>query len=70
MIKNIPIKNLKPHPNNPRKKIGDISELTDSIKKNGVFQNLTVVPNGDDTYTIIIGHRRHAAAKEQKIARS
>ena len=64
MIKNIPIKNLKPHPNNPRKKIGDISELTDSIKKNGVFQNLTVVPNGDDTYTIIIGHRRHAAAKE------
>lgn len=64
MIKNIEISKLKPHPNNPRKAIGDISELTASIKKNGVFQNLTVVTNEDDTYTIIIGHRRHAAAKE------
>ena len=64
MIKNIEISKLKPHPNNPRKAIGDISELADSIKKNGIFQNLTVVPNEDDTYTIIIGHRRHAAAKE------
>lgn len=64
MIKNIAITKLIPHPNNPRKVIGDISELAASIKKNGVFQNLTVVPNEDDTYTIIIGHRRHAAAIE------
>lgn len=64
MIKNIAIEKLIPHPNNPRKVIGDITELVASIKKNGVFQNLTVVPNQDDTYTIIIGHRRHAAAKE------
>lgn len=64
MIKNIEISKLKPHPNNPRKAIGNISELADSIKRNGVFQNLTVVPNEDDTYTIIIGHRRHAAAKK------
>lgn len=64
MIKNIEISKLKAHPNNPRKVIGDVSELAASIKKNGVFQNLTVVPNEDDTYKIIIGHRRHAAAKE------
>lgn len=64
MIKNIEITKLKSHPQNPRKTIGDISELAASIKKNGVFQNLTVVPNEDDTYTIIIGHRRHAAAQE------
>ncbi len=63
MITNISIEKLIPHPNNPRKDLGDLKELSDSIKANGVFQNLTVVPNGDDTYTIIIGHRRTEAAK-------
>lgn len=63
MIQNISIEKLRPHPNNPRKDLGDLTELADSIKANGVFQNLTVVPNDDDTYTIIIGHRRTAAAK-------
>ncbi|MCR5521277.1 MAG: ParB/Srx family N-terminal domain-containing protein, partial [Lachnospiraceae bacterium] len=36
--------NLSHHPENPRKNIGDITELTESIKKNGVMQNLTVIP--------------------------
>ncbi|MBQ0100125.1 MAG: ParB N-terminal domain-containing protein, partial [Lachnospiraceae bacterium] len=69
---------LFPHPDNPRKNIGDVSELADSIKKNGILQNLTVVRGHkaevrDDTndlgkylpsgYTVIIGHRRLAAAK-------
>lgn len=39
----IPIGELYHHPENPRKDLGDISELTESIRKNGVFQNLTVV---------------------------
>lgn len=69
----IEVKNLFPHPDNPRKEIGDVSELAESIKQNGIFQNLTVVPNmvtGEVTgevwqrgYTVIIGHRRLAAAK-------
>ncbi len=63
MITNISIEKLRPHPNNPRKDLGDLTELSESIKANGVFQNLTVVPNGDDTYTVIIGHRRMAAAE-------
>lgn len=37
---------LHHHPDNPRKNIGDISELVDSIKKNGIMQNLTVIPVG------------------------
>ena len=62
----IPIEKLHSHPNNPRKDIGDVTELADSIKKNGILQNLTVVPStgyyyGD--YTVIIGHRRLAASK-------
>ncbi len=65
-IQMIDIEQLCPHPDNPRKSIGDVSELVESIKKNGIMQNLTVVPNGSKkyTYTVIIGHRRLAAAKE------
>ena len=87
----LPVEKLVPHPDNPRKDLGDLSELTDSIIANGVMQNLTVVRNINSTpeyddmldgkvkcseayqnhailhafqedYTIIIGHRRHAAA--------
>lgn len=59
---------LHPHPDNPRKDLGDLTELSESIKAKGVLQNLTVVPVPNpieevDAYRIIIGHRRHAAAK-------
>jgi ParB family chromosome partitioning protein len=40
----IPVEQLHHHPENPRKDLGDLSELTESIRKNGVMQNLTVVP--------------------------
>lgn len=62
----IPTDKLYPHPDNPRKVIGDVSELAESIKANGILQNLTVVPNNDnwDDFTVIIGHRRLAAAKQ------
>lgn len=58
------VEHIHPHPDNPRKQLGDLSELTESIKKNGVLQNLTLVPIKDQPgeYNTIIGHRRHAAA--------
>ena len=51
------------HPENPRKEIGDIAELTESIKANGILQNLTVVPKPDDEgkYLVVIGNRRYEA---------
>ena len=61
-IKMIPIENLLHHPDNPRKDIGDISELTDSIRKNGIMQNLTVVPYSG-RFLVLIGNRRLEAAK-------
>lgn len=61
-IVNIAIDQLFPHPDNPRKELGDLSELADSIKVSGVLQNLTVVPD-QNGYKVIIGHRRLAAAK-------
>ena len=72
-LAHIPIEQLYPHPDNPRKDLGDLTELADSIKANGVLQNLTVVPHivtGEITgetwqkgYTVVIGHRRLAASK-------
>jgi len=67
----IPLDHLHPHPDNPRKNLGDLSELVESIKAKGVLQNLTVVPYFskvqnrvmDGVYTILIGHRRASAAK-------
>lgn len=35
---------LHPHPENPRKDLGDLTELSESIKKNGILQNLTIIP--------------------------
>ena len=59
----LPAECLEHHPENPRKEIGDIAELTDSIKANGILQNLTVVPKPDDEgkYLVVIGNRRYEA---------
>lgn len=59
----IPVEKIHPHPDNPRKDLGDLTELADSIRQNGVMQNLTVVPDGNGEYIAVIGHRRHAAAQ-------
>lgn len=40
----LPIDHLREHPLNPRKDLGDLTELAESIKGNGILQNLTVVP--------------------------
>lgn len=59
----LPTECLEHHPENPRKEIGDIAELTDSIKANGILQNLTVVPkpNDEGKYLVVIGNRRYEA---------
>lgn len=92
------VRSLVAHPDNPRKDLGDLTELAESIRQKGVMQNLTVVPmqkgycpscrsympsspklcarddvknerppcskwESNGKYTIVIGHRRAAAAK-------
>ena len=57
---------LHPHPDNPRKDLGDLEELRESIREHGVMQNLTVIPKPLpclDEYYILIGHRRYAASE-------
>lgn len=40
----LPLNQLEHHPDNPRLDLGDLTELTESIRSQGVLQNLTVVP--------------------------
>ncbi|MBP9988039.1 MAG: ParB/RepB/Spo0J family partition protein [Ruminococcus sp.] len=65
--KQIPIENILPHPDNPRKNLGDLSELSESLKANGFISNLTVVPcentSTNQIYMVLAGHRRLSAAK-------
>jgi ParB family chromosome partitioning protein len=95
VLQMIPIKKIHPHPDNPRKELGELTELAESIKAWGIMQNLTIVPDKSGfcpsceyfipssagcaenyegrppcpkwkwggNYTVIIGHRRLAAAK-------
>ena len=39
----IPVDQLHHHPENPRLDLGDLTELAESIRQNGIMQNLTVV---------------------------
>jgi ParB family transcriptional regulator, chromosome partitioning protein len=59
----IPIDKIRPNPEQPRKNIGDIRELTDSIRQKGVLEPLLVrfVPH-EDAYYIISGERRYHAS--------
>jgi ParB family chromosome partitioning protein len=64
MIECIDIGRLFVNPDNPRKDLGDLTELRDSIRAQGVLQNLTVVPAEDEgSFFVVIGHRRLAAAR-------
>jgi ParB family transcriptional regulator, chromosome partitioning protein len=59
----IPIDKIRPNPDQPRKTIGDVRELSDSIREKGVLEPLLVryVPH-EDTYYIISGERRYHAS--------
>jgi ParB family chromosome partitioning protein len=59
----IPVDKIRPNPDQPRKALGDLRELTDSIREKGVLEPLLVryVPR-DDAYYIISGERRYHSA--------
>lgn len=58
----VALRHLYPDPANPRRDLGDLSELADSVRANGIAQPLAVRPRGPGGYWIVGGHRRHAAA--------
>jgi ParB family transcriptional regulator, chromosome partitioning protein len=60
----VPLDKIRPNPDQPRKMLGDLRELTDSIKEKGVLEPLLVrfMPR-DDCYHIISGERRYHASR-------
>ena len=75
----VPVDLIDPHPSNPRRDLGDLTELADSIRAQGIRQPLLLVPRAcaecaarglspcthdiGDRYMAVIGHRRLAASK-------
>ena len=68
-IREISLDLLKIHPKNVRKEYDGIDELAQSIKENGIMQNLTVVPDPEEQgkYLVVIGNRRLTAARKAGI---
>jgi len=60
----IPVDQIRPNPDQPRKALGDLRELTDSIREKGVLEPLLVrfMPR-EDCYYIISGERRYHASR-------
>jgi ParB family transcriptional regulator, chromosome partitioning protein len=59
----LPIDKIEPNPEQPRVEIGDLTELTSSVKEKGVLEPLLVKPNRESgTWMIIAGERRWRAA--------
>jgi ParB family chromosome partitioning protein len=62
--KTIPIEQVEPNPDQPRREFGDLSELTSSIKEKGVLEPLLVTKGPErGKYMIIAGERRWRASK-------
>ena len=59
------IHEVQTHPKNVRNDVGNVVELANSITAQGIMQPLVVAPDahGGAFFTIIAGHRRHAAAQ-------
>ena len=62
-IKEIPLKELRPNPYQPRKTFDEesLNELASSIKEHGVFQPI-IVKKSIKGYEIIAGERRYRAS--------
>jgi ParB/RepB/Spo0J family partition protein len=63
-VQDISLDRLAPHPLNVRRSLGDLRELTRSIRERGIEVPLVVMPaEGDGVHHIVAGHRRRAAAE-------
>jgi len=62
-FKTIPLSEIHPDKNQPRKFFDDhsIKELTESVKEKGVLQPIMVRPNGKG-YVLVCGERRYKAS--------
>lgn len=61
----LPLARLVPAEDNPRRDVGDVTELATSIKSVGLLEPILATPRdlAAGTYTVVAGHRRLAAAE-------
>ena len=64
----IPIDEIITNPDQPRRSVGDLSELKASIESKGVLEPILVRPLPDGRFRIIAGERRFRAALEAGLA--
>lgn len=59
------IEHIEPHPANVREELGDLGDLSRSIREHGILQPLIVQPHPTTSsrYRILAGHRRFDAAQ-------
>jgi ParB family chromosome partitioning protein len=62
----IPIEEIEPNPHQPRQQMGDLSELTASIREKGILEPL-IVRRREGKYQIISGERRYQAALQAEL---
>src|ERR1700719_421625 len=64
-LKTVALSALSPSKDNPRRHIDQdaIAGLAESIKTDGVLQNLVVAKNGDGKFRVVSGSRRFLALK-------
>ncbi len=67
-VTKIPIKSIKPNPNQPRRDFDEnaLAELSASIKEKGVVTPITV-READNGYELVAGERRWRAAKKLRL---
>ncbi len=63
----IPAEEIDPNPHQPRQTLGDLAELTASIREKGILEPL-LVRRVNGRYQIIAGERRYRAAVEAGVA--
>src|SRR5215510_6009148 len=56
--------NIVRDPNQPRKDVGNISDLKNSIQEHGILQPIVVSPLDQSRYLLIAGERRLTAARQ------
>ena len=64
----IPIEDLETNPEQPRRSVGDLEELTKSIASKGILEPILVRPLDSGRFRIIAGERRFRAGLEAGLA--
>jgi ParB family chromosome partitioning protein len=66
LIRMISLDKIDPNPHQARSELGNLQELTASIKEKGVLEPILVRPRGE-RYEIIAGERRYQACRSLKL---